>query len=146
MSDQGQSIRAITQKVLQAYRLSTEATRQLSQIIYAARVAAIIAAYRDCAHVAQVGLAADWTPPEALAKRMAREALQVAEGVAETYEQALTVQVQHFLETWQEQRAQDESERKGMLAALAAFLAHWFSVFLPRKTRQIAENETLIGS
>jgi hypothetical protein len=149
---------AITRKISAAYGLKAATIKQLAQTIYITRIAAIIGAYRDCCHALHIQLAPDWTPPKALAERMAREAQEVAQGVAETYHALLLSQVGQFLErqrnTEAQQRAQDTNDQTDdhtqtmtlLLLALIAFLADWFSGFLPWKVEQIATNETMLGA
>lgn len=148
--------RSILARISHAYKWSKAAIKEAAEALYHRRAEAYAESYKHCASLTHSQLG-DWQPKEAALKQMARESLEQAESIANTFHELVLSQAKQELAK-QQTRADDSGDGtdtsgtddahaglKALLLALALFLLAWAGSFLPWKLAQIADYTTSLG-
>lgn len=134
---------ALIAAILAAFLLTSEEIQQLALSIYAARLAALKAAYTAAADEAGADVPDDWAPDDDVTGEMADAANEQAQHIADTHEREMRAAAVAFLLTWQHDH---DGKLEGAGPALRQHVGQWCDERASWKSEQIAGYESALGA
>jgi hypothetical protein len=136
---------ALIAAITAAYLLTPSEQKALAEALYAGRLAAAIASYRQAAAAVGADVPDDYEPDDVCLEDLATAATTHARSIAHTYQRDMEMAALLFLRAWEQQHGDTlDTARAG--PALRQHLGQWADERADWKSEQIARAETGAGA